>query len=201
MVCLKTGDAGQDATAREDDPQLLGLIFAIPYQVLEPDFAFVIDGPNGVVRLCARRAGHASLQCPAGGGMVSAPAGGKSTDSGPDPTQLARQRLGAPCDPPSRFRLSRSAGRLSLARPHRSACRKPAARASAGGQWPFSNNGLRQPAQPACSCSSTCATTTRGPSTRRSASRSAGRPADVLDLYGQAAGPPLLHSRSEQYRI
>ena len=48
MVCLKTGDAGQDATAREDDPQLLGLIFAIPYQVLEPDFAFVVDGPNGV---------------------------------------------------------------------------------------------------------------------------------------------------------
>ena len=30
----------------EDDPQLLGLIFAIPYQVLEPDFAFVIDGPG-----------------------------------------------------------------------------------------------------------------------------------------------------------
>ena len=47
-VCLKTGDAGQDATAREDDPQLLGLIYAIPYQVLEPDFAFVIEGPNGV---------------------------------------------------------------------------------------------------------------------------------------------------------
>jgi len=48
MVCLKTGDAGQDATAREDDPQLLGLIFAIPYQVLEPDFAFVVGGPGGV---------------------------------------------------------------------------------------------------------------------------------------------------------
>jgi GNAT superfamily N-acetyltransferase len=48
MICLKTGDAGQDATAREDDPQLLGLIYAIPYEVLEPDFAFVIDGPGGV---------------------------------------------------------------------------------------------------------------------------------------------------------
>ena len=47
-VCLKTGDAGKDATAREDDPRLLGLIYAIPYQVLEPELAFVIDGPDGV---------------------------------------------------------------------------------------------------------------------------------------------------------
>ena len=47
-VCLRTGDAGKDATAREDDPTLLGLIYAIPYQVLEPDLAFAIDGPQGV---------------------------------------------------------------------------------------------------------------------------------------------------------
>jgi GNAT superfamily N-acetyltransferase len=47
-VCLKTGDAGKDATGREDDPTLLGLIYAIPYQALEPDLAFVIDGPQGV---------------------------------------------------------------------------------------------------------------------------------------------------------
>jgi ribosomal protein S18 acetylase RimI-like enzyme len=47
-VCLKTGDAGKDATKREDDPRLLGLIYAIPYQVLEPDLAFAIDGPEGV---------------------------------------------------------------------------------------------------------------------------------------------------------
>jgi ribosomal protein S18 acetylase RimI-like enzyme len=47
-ICLKTGDAGKDATAREDDPRLLGLIYAIPYQVLAPDLAFVIDGPEGV---------------------------------------------------------------------------------------------------------------------------------------------------------
>ena len=47
-VCLRTGDAGKDATGREDDPRLLGLIYAIPYQVLEPDLAFVIDGPWGV---------------------------------------------------------------------------------------------------------------------------------------------------------
>ncbi len=48
MVCLRTGDSGKDATAREDDPDLLGLIYAVPYQVYEPDFAFVVDGPNGV---------------------------------------------------------------------------------------------------------------------------------------------------------
>ncbi|MGV3490937.1 MAG: GNAT family N-acetyltransferase [Devosia sp.] len=48
MVCLKTGDAGQDATAREDDPRLLGLIYAVPYQVFAPDYAFVVEGPNGV---------------------------------------------------------------------------------------------------------------------------------------------------------
>ena len=48
LVCLRTGDSGKDATAREDDPDLLGLIYAVPYQVYEPDFAFVVDGPNGV---------------------------------------------------------------------------------------------------------------------------------------------------------
>jgi GNAT superfamily N-acetyltransferase len=48
QVCLRTGDSGLDATAREDDPDLLGLIYSVPYQVLEPDFAFVVEGPNGV---------------------------------------------------------------------------------------------------------------------------------------------------------
>jgi len=47
-ICLRTGDAGRDATAREDDPTLLGLIYAIPYQVHAPDFAFVVEGPGGV---------------------------------------------------------------------------------------------------------------------------------------------------------
>ena len=49
MICLQTGDAGRDATGREDDPTLMGQIYAVPYQVLEPDFAFVVDGPDGVV--------------------------------------------------------------------------------------------------------------------------------------------------------
>lgn len=47
-VCLLTGDAGRDASAREDDPDLLGLIYAAPYLRFEPDFAFAIDGPTGV---------------------------------------------------------------------------------------------------------------------------------------------------------
>jgi ribosomal protein S18 acetylase RimI-like enzyme len=47
-VCLATGDAGKDARSREDDPELMGQLYAVPYQVLAPDLAFVIDGPNGV---------------------------------------------------------------------------------------------------------------------------------------------------------
>lgn len=47
-VCVGTGDAGRDATAREDDPALMGQIYAVPYQVLEPDLAFAIDSPEGV---------------------------------------------------------------------------------------------------------------------------------------------------------
>lgn len=48
LVCLKTGNAGSDASATEDDPELLGLIYAVPYQVLEPDFAFVVENADGV---------------------------------------------------------------------------------------------------------------------------------------------------------
>lgn len=47
-VCLLTGDSGKDASAREDDPDLLGLIYAVPYQVYAPQFAFVVQGPDGV---------------------------------------------------------------------------------------------------------------------------------------------------------
>lgn len=47
-VCLLTGDSGKDASRREDDPDLLGLIYAVPYQVLSSDFAFVVQGPAGV---------------------------------------------------------------------------------------------------------------------------------------------------------
>jgi ribosomal protein S18 acetylase RimI-like enzyme len=47
-ICLETGDSGNDATAREDDPKLIGSIYAVPYQVLEPDFAFVVETDAGV---------------------------------------------------------------------------------------------------------------------------------------------------------
>jgi len=49
VICLRTGDAGGDATGREDDPSLMGQIYAVPYQVLSPEFAFVIQGPAGPV--------------------------------------------------------------------------------------------------------------------------------------------------------
>jgi ribosomal protein S18 acetylase RimI-like enzyme len=42
-VCVRTADAGEDATAQYDDPDLVGDIFAGPYAHLEPDFAFVLD--------------------------------------------------------------------------------------------------------------------------------------------------------------
>lgn len=48
-VCLKTGDAGKDATHLQDDPDLLGQVFVGPYVMLEPDLAFALAGPRGPV--------------------------------------------------------------------------------------------------------------------------------------------------------
>ncbi|CAM3706635.1 N-acetyltransferase [Kibdelosporangium persicum] len=47
-ICLQTGDAGEDATALYEDPQLLGHIFVGPYAVLEPSLAFVAEDAEGV---------------------------------------------------------------------------------------------------------------------------------------------------------
>ena len=47
-VCLKTGDSGADGTHLQDDPELLGLVYAVPYQVYAPDFAFVLEDAEGV---------------------------------------------------------------------------------------------------------------------------------------------------------
>ncbi len=47
-VCLKTGDAGQDATHIFKDPKALGHLFVGPYMALEPDFAFVLEDEQGV---------------------------------------------------------------------------------------------------------------------------------------------------------
>ena len=47
-VCLLTGDSGNDASGIEDNPDLLGLIYAVPYQVFEPEYAFVVEDADGV---------------------------------------------------------------------------------------------------------------------------------------------------------
>ncbi|WP_230393925.1 GNAT family N-acetyltransferase [Plantactinospora alkalitolerans] len=42
-ICIRTADAGQDASGSYDDPDILPNIFAHPYAQLEPDLAFVLD--------------------------------------------------------------------------------------------------------------------------------------------------------------
>lgn len=49
MICLRTGDSGQDATGKEDDPTLLGTIYAVPYAVRDPGFSFLLERPDGPV--------------------------------------------------------------------------------------------------------------------------------------------------------
>lgn len=46
-ICLRTGAAGQDASAMVEDPRLFGEVFAAPYGVLEPQHAFVLDDGGG----------------------------------------------------------------------------------------------------------------------------------------------------------
>lgn len=41
-ICLKTGDSGNDATAFFKDPDLLGLYYAAPYAIIEPESCFVL---------------------------------------------------------------------------------------------------------------------------------------------------------------
>lgn len=47
-ITLKTGDSGQDGTHLQDDPDILGLVHTVPYQVYAPDFAFVLEDATGV---------------------------------------------------------------------------------------------------------------------------------------------------------
>ena len=44
-ICVRTGDAGQDAYDLVADKQLYGHIWAAPYGVLEPEHAFVVGEP------------------------------------------------------------------------------------------------------------------------------------------------------------
>ncbi len=46
-ICLKTADAGVDGTALYSDPQMPGTVWAAPYAVLEPEFAFVLADGGG----------------------------------------------------------------------------------------------------------------------------------------------------------
>lgn len=48
-ICLRTGDAGRDATPLHADPDLLGLVWAQPYLDLEPDHAYVAMDDDGTV--------------------------------------------------------------------------------------------------------------------------------------------------------
>jgi ribosomal protein S18 acetylase RimI-like enzyme len=46
-ICLRTGDAGRDATDLVVDPRLFGELYAGPYAVLEPEHALVVDDGHG----------------------------------------------------------------------------------------------------------------------------------------------------------
>jgi ribosomal protein S18 acetylase RimI-like enzyme len=48
-ICLRTADAGGDATGSypEADRELVGAIFAAPYAALEPELTFVVDDGRG----------------------------------------------------------------------------------------------------------------------------------------------------------
>jgi len=46
-ICLRTGDAGEDATALVVDGRLFGDLWAGAYGVLEPEHAFVVDDGAG----------------------------------------------------------------------------------------------------------------------------------------------------------
>lgn len=48
-ICLRTGDAGRDATLLHSDPELLGRVWAQPYLDLEPEHAFVATVEGAVV--------------------------------------------------------------------------------------------------------------------------------------------------------
>jgi len=47
-ICLKTGDAGTDATQLYRDPELIGHVYAGPYAALSPESCFVLEDAAGV---------------------------------------------------------------------------------------------------------------------------------------------------------
>lgn len=47
-VCVKTADAGEDASDLYEDPTLIGKLYAAPYALLEPELCFVLEDDAGV---------------------------------------------------------------------------------------------------------------------------------------------------------
>lgn len=47
-ICLRTGDAGEDASALFRDAALLGHLYVGPYAALEPEHALVVEDSEGV---------------------------------------------------------------------------------------------------------------------------------------------------------
>jgi ribosomal protein S18 acetylase RimI-like enzyme len=48
-ICLRTADAGADATGILEDDELWAQIFVLPYVARHPDLAFVVEGDDGRV--------------------------------------------------------------------------------------------------------------------------------------------------------
>ncbi|HEX5013301.1 MAG TPA: GNAT family N-acetyltransferase [Candidatus Limnocylindrales bacterium] len=51
-VCIRTGDAGADATSLYEDPDLLGHVFVGPYIVGERELALVVTDDEGIAGYC-----------------------------------------------------------------------------------------------------------------------------------------------------
>jgi GNAT superfamily N-acetyltransferase len=48
-ICVRTGDAGGDATGLYSSDDLLGAIFVLPYVARHPDYAWVVESDDGRV--------------------------------------------------------------------------------------------------------------------------------------------------------
>lgn len=46
-ICLRTADAGKDATGQFTDDDLWGLVFAVPYVERHPDLCWVVEADDG----------------------------------------------------------------------------------------------------------------------------------------------------------
>ncbi|MBR9765680.1 MAG: GNAT family N-acetyltransferase [Rhodobacteraceae bacterium] len=96
-ICLKTGDAGRDASALyADAPRLMGEIYSAPYGVLQPDLVFVAEDDQGVAGYVSgtpdTRAWEARLEAewwPARRALYPAPTGIAPEDRTPPQARAA----------------------------------------------------------------------------------------------------------------